>query len=229
MIAGAQRPEAERVIVLVRDLKQSGGAAAGFPRPIRWAGGVIGEIRVLNGADVTNDDLLNRLCTWRNRHRTSFFTQFEATLESTRNWLVNLVLDDPQRALFLVSDEAGRLVGHCGARHIHPDGAEIDSIMRGERLGHGLLMKLAVRAVIDWLFKDLRVHRTYARVFADNSRSMRLFLSLGMTVTRWESFRRVTQAGIVRYEPTGELNFSNGLKVAHMELLSEDFRNFVPE
>jgi RimJ/RimL family protein N-acetyltransferase len=227
MDASAQHSKAERLAVLVRDLERSRGAPAAFPRRLRWADGVIGTIRPFDRADVANDQLVGRMCAWRNTHRQAFFTQFEATLESTRYWLGEIV-DNPARALFLIGDEVGHPVGHCGARDIRPDGAEIDAILRGEWLGHALLMTLAVEAVIEWLFRDLRIDRSYARVFADNARSIRLFLSLGMRVVRWESFRPLTDGGVIRYGPAGDLDHPNVRKVAHLELQRAEFRKFVP-
>jgi RimJ/RimL family protein N-acetyltransferase len=226
MDAGARRSEAERLAVLVRNLKRSGGAPAAAPRRLRWGDDVIGTIRPMGHAEAANDDLVARMCEWRNGHREAFFTQFEATLESTRNWLEQIV-DDPGRAMFLVSDAAGRPVGHCGARDIRPDGAEIDAILRGERPGHALLMTLAVEAVIGWLFGDLRIDRSHARVFADNARSLRLFLSLGMRVVRWESFRPLTDGGVIRYGPADNPDHPDIRKVAHLELRHEDFRRIV--
>jgi RimJ/RimL family protein N-acetyltransferase len=226
--AGEQHERTDKIAAVLRDIKRGGAVTAGLSGAIRWDDRVIGTIRPLNRADASDEALLARLATWRNRHRSAFFTQFEATAESTRTWLVKLILDDPQRILFLVSDDADRPVGHCGARDIRPDGAEIDAILRGEPSGHRLLMMLALHATIEWLFETLRVDRIHARAFADNARAIRLYATLGMTITRWEMFQRVIGDGVVSYEPVDEEGPCDHRKVAHLELLRGDFRQVAP-
>ena len=227
MEAADERERAEAIAAVLRDIKRGGGVT-GFSGAIRCDDRVIGTIRPLNRADASDETLLERLATWRNRHRSAFFTQFEATVESTRTWLVKLILDDPQRILFLISDDANRPIGHCGARDIRPDGAEIDAIMRGEPSGHRLLMRLALHATIEWLFETLRVDRIHARTFADNARAIRLYAKLGMTITRWEMFQRVIGNGVVSYEPADEEGPRDQRKVAHLELLRGNFRQAAP-
>ena len=167
--------ERERPSGKVRN--QRGGGVTGFSGAIRCDDASSGPSGRPTRRDASDETLLERLATWRNRQRSAFFTQFEATVESTRTWLVKLILDDPQRILFLISDDANRRIGHCGARDIRPDGAEIDAIMRGEPSGHRLLMRLARHATIEWLFETLRVDRIHARTFADNARAIRLYAS----------------------------------------------------
>jgi perosamine synthetase len=225
---GEQHQRADKIAAVLRDIKRGGAVTAGLSGAIRWDDRVIGTIRPLNRADASDEALLERLATWRNRHRSAFFTQFEATVESTRTWLVKLILDDPQRILFLVSDDANRPIGHCGARDIRPAGAEIDAIMRGEPSGHRLLMMLALYATIEWLFETLRVDRIHARAFADNARAIRLYATLGMTIIRWEMFQRVIGDGVVSYEPADEEGPCDHRKVAHLELLRGDFRQVAP-
>jgi RimJ/RimL family protein N-acetyltransferase len=223
-----QRERTDKIAALLRAIKRGGGDTAGFSGAIRWDDRVIGAIRPLHRADASDEALLARLATWRNRHRSAFFTQFEATVESTRIWLVKLILDDPQRILFLVSDDANRPIGHCGARDIQSAGAEIDAIIRGEPSGHRLLMMLALHATIEWLFETLRVDRIHARTFADNARAIRLYATLGMTITRWEMFQRVIGNGVVSYAPADEEAPGDHRKVARLELLRGDLRQVAP-
>jgi RimJ/RimL family protein N-acetyltransferase len=204
------------------DALKQGGAAFGFPRSIPWQGCSIGELRPLTRTDADSDLLLDKLGTWRNRHRTAFFTQFEASRDSTRLWLTTIVLDRSDRVMFLVSDEESRPIGQCGLRDIGPTGAEIDAVMRGERHGHPRLMALSVAILVHLVFEELGLGLVQARTFADNTRSIRLFADLGLNVTGREIFKPVSEGNVTKYEPAGESECPGGRPVVHMELRREN-------
>jgi len=219
----SSQADAGTIAAAIGDLKQSGAHDDDFPLPLIWRGRIIGHFRPLGYVDANDVNLLTHLQNWRNRHRTGFFTQFEATLESTRNWLSTLILDRPDRILFLITDETNRPIGQCGACNIHPDSAELDAVMRGERLGHPMLMVLAERALLRWIFDGLRIGRVYTRVFGDNVSTIRLFLSIGLTIGRWETFRMITEGAFTRHEPASNFESESGRKVAHLELSRDRF------
>jgi len=59
-------------------------------------------------------ELLQKLTDWRNANVDVYPTQFVATLESTRSWLKERLLAVEDRMLFLVVDNAGKVLGHIG-------------------------------------------------------------------------------------------------------------------
>jgi perosamine synthetase len=209
-------------------IKQGGGAVFGFPRPIVWHDRVIGQLRPLTRRDAEADPLLDTLRAWRNRERAAFFTQFEATRESTRAWLTRTILARTDRIMFVVCDDALRAVGQCGLRDIGMQGAEIDAVIRGESFGHRKLMTLSVHVLVTLVLEEFGLDRIHARAFADNVRSARFFGKLGMRITREETFRAVRDGHILRYQPTAESDSPASRKVAHMELRREHFKPTTP-
>jgi RimJ/RimL family protein N-acetyltransferase len=201
----------------IAELKTGGGA--GFPRELVIRGKAVGAMRSVGFADLRDDGLITQLKQWRNQHSSSFFTQFEATAEGTRRWLAD-ILDSADRVLFLVCDVSGEAVGQCGARNITPDTAACDAILRGEERGHPFLMTLAERALMEWLFDALGVRHLHTQVFADNFAAIRLFRSLGMTVTRMDWFKRTAEGKGTRYMPAGGETSSDCRKVAWLEMAS---------
>jgi len=199
----------------IAELKTGGGA--GFPRELAIRGKAVGTMRSVGSADLHDDRLITQLKQWRNQHSLSFFTQFEATAEGTRQWLAD-ILDCADRVLFLVCDASGGAVGQCGARNIAPDTAACDAILRGEERGHPFLMTLAERALMEWLFNTLDVRHLHTQVFADNFAAIRLFRSLGMTVTRMDWFKRIAEGKGARYVPVGGETSSDCRKVAWLEM-----------
>jgi len=213
----SSRADSTTIFAVIRDLKYDASHDE-FPVRLMWNDEIVGQLRPLHYIDAENDDLLVRLKNWRNQHRTAFFTQFEATVESTRNWLRTLILDRPDRILFLITDSEYRPIGHCGACNICSESAELDAFIRGEQLGHGMLMVLAARTLLRWLFDRLGVSRAYCRVFDDNVSAIRLFQSLGLTIAGRETVSMIAEEELTRYEPASHLESESGRKVAYLEL-----------
>jgi RimJ/RimL family protein N-acetyltransferase len=159
------------------------------------------------------------MSNWRNAYRESFFTQFHASVEGTRNWAHSMILNQRDRILFLVSEETGRTIGHCGVCNVSASEAEFDAIIRGERDGNPALMLAAQRVLMRWLLRDLHLKRLHARIFYSNIASMRLFKELGMTVSKVETFDAVIDSATLHYVPTGRLTDGIGKKVAYLELI----------
>jgi RimJ/RimL family protein N-acetyltransferase len=206
--------ERVRLARQVAELKMGGGG--GFPRELMIGAQRVGVMRSVQREDLRDEGLIAQLQRWRNQSAAAFFTQFEATTEGTQRWLAQS-FDDNDRALFLIFDERGRAVGQCGARNIAPEAVECDAILRGERHGHPFLMTLAERALVDWLFNTLGIRRLYAQVFADNVAAIRLFLGLGMMITRWIWFERRMEGNAIHYVLAAE-EASDRRKVAWLEM-----------
>ena len=87
----------------------------------------IGRLTPLSAEMLNDVELMERLSRWRNRARESFLTQFHANAPRTSQWLRNVVLTDPKRALFLVFTETGKLVGHVGVKDLTGGGGGSNS------------------------------------------------------------------------------------------------------
>src|SRR5512132_4373107 len=58
--------------------------------------------------------LIGLLTAWRDRNQAVFPTRFPTSIERTRRWLRDRVLDADDRIMFLLLDRHGHLVGHLG-------------------------------------------------------------------------------------------------------------------
>lgn len=174
----------ERQRKVIRTLK--GLRANDFPT------GFATEIPVINDQNVkvgllapinrhlANDvAIVNSLADWRRRFKRFFFTQFEVTSARTQNWLNEIVVKDDTRILFLIKDATDKLTGHVGAANISGDSAELDNFIRGERGGDPKLMLLSGLSLIGWLYGTLKIEKIYARVIANNFRTLSVYEAAG--------------------------------------------------
>lgn len=119
---------------------------------------------------LNDDELLSKLSYWRNRNVKAYPTQFQATLESTRKWFKERLLEVPDRILFLVVDNTGKIIGHIGFNGcINKEFLfEIDNVVRGlPGISKGLFSK-AINSLIEWSRKTINVEGFFLRVMEDN-------------------------------------------------------------
>jgi len=132
------------------------------------AGGEPLRLRPLQAADAeisVRDVVL--LTEWRNKYRSSFLTDFQATEERTRRWLTTVAGPDPSRILFMVEAAGGNPFGHVGLCNVDGTYGELDNLIRGEEGPRGSMLAAAL-AVCAWARLDLGLERIGVRVMADN-------------------------------------------------------------
>ncbi|QLG87394.1 GNAT family N-acetyltransferase [Chitinibacter bivalviorum] len=125
---------------------------------------------IVTKGDALSDQDLDNLSEWRNRFVKSFLTEFDATREQTRRWLVNSVDADLGKILFMLEDLNGNSIGHLGLGFINWDAkyGEADAIVRGNPAPKGL-MKEALQTLIKWAKSELGLEEVCVRVRSDNT------------------------------------------------------------
>ncbi|HJQ36081.1 MAG TPA: GNAT family N-acetyltransferase [Thermoanaerobaculia bacterium] len=154
------------------------------------------SLHPITHATLEDRELLAKLTAWRNNARDSFFTQFEATEESTRRWLRERILPDARRLLFVIRDEAGPL-GTIGFMNLTTDAAELDNLVRGERRGAASLVSRVEATLLDWLFEAFHLKRVGAAVLSSNFAARQLHQTLGFSLRRRSPLRRVVADGMI--------------------------------
>jgi ribosomal-protein-alanine N-acetyltransferase len=91
--------------------------------------------------------------------------------------------EQPRRKfqLAVVLKESGQLIGSCGIRKasVTAHEADIGYELAPEHWGHGYATE-AARAIVQFGFAELRVHRIWAWCIADNVASIRVLEKLGL-------------------------------------------------
>jgi len=141
----------------------------------------LGWLAPVTGAALTDNRAISRLARWREAAADAYPAVFPVTIEGTRRWLENGVLNQPDRMLFWVIDDTGRPVGHAGFYRYDTasNSIEIDNVVRGVSGPARGIMTLAVRALCAWAFENLHVDSLCLRVFDDNPRAIRLYRATG--------------------------------------------------
>ncbi len=190
----------ERVLSTIRNLKiaspRAGNWFAIFDRdecmtnldPVTWA-------------DVDTPDSIQLLADWRQASQNSFPAIFPVSLDGTRRWLIEQVLETPDRLLFWVKSPEGKKIGHAGIFRIdfEEQNLELDNVVRGvSRVMRGAMYS-SVQAILSWVFTTLEMHDVFLRVFSDNPRAIQLYEHCGFRETMRMPLCRVQQGDVVRW------------------------------
>lgn len=124
-----------------------------------------------------DEALLESLTRWRNENVEVYPTQFQATIESTRSWIINRLIMVEDRILFLVVDAKGFVVGHMGFNGCHNDKQlfEIDNVVRGNQSAEKGLFSKAIQCLIEWARKTINVEGFFLRVMDDNPHAIAFY------------------------------------------------------
>ena len=170
----------------------------------------------------TNPEWLNAedirlLGEWRNRHVSSFLTEFEATPTRTARWLVDTVGPADNKILFMLDLPDGITIGHVGIGFIdwtHGYG-EADAIVRGGDAPKGLMAEALLQA-LSWAKHSLDLTRIGVRVRSDNP-ALSFYMKLGFIEVKRVALRMWHDADMIRWseEPAAK---DSGTYLVHMIL-----------
>lgn len=158
-------------------------------------------LRPVGSKDLKNRVLIACLADWRRKYSMWFPGQFKVTLNGTRAWLDKLVVGNPDRILFVIVDEKGKVYGHLGFYRYDSrnKSCELDNVVRGSNDFPGM-MTMACKQLTIWGFDNLSIKKLYLTVFADNERAITLYKRCGFKEMKKIPLKKVTKDNGVYWE-----------------------------
>lgn len=161
------------------------------------------EIHVITKNLLNEDLVIKLLAKWRDKANVWFPTQFKVTLEGTKKWAQEQLINKKDRILFFLQiEEEKEPFGHIGFYRFDygKKSCEIDNVIRGENSESSKGgMTTGLQILIDWAFKYLSIDNLYLKVFSDNTRAIKLYERLGFSeLNRVPLFKSVNN-GVVSW------------------------------
>ncbi len=181
-------------------------------------GGLVGTLQCIDIYSLQNSEIIGLLTKWRNQYMQCFLTQFAATEERTSQWLKNTVLPAEDRILFLVCDQIGQAIGNFGLCKVGKEYAELDNILRGEKVVCRNLFYYAAIALLNWIFKALNISVASLHVFSNNNRAISLYERIGFETIGLQSLSRVAAGNEVSYVACTDLKNVASFQYQEMSL-----------
>jgi RimJ/RimL family protein N-acetyltransferase len=190
-----------------------------FEIPIVEENGVfVGTLQCIDIYSLQDPEIIKLLTKWRNQYMQYFLTQFTATEERTSQWLANTVLPAEDRILFLVRDQTGQAIGNFGLCKVGEEYAELDNILRGEKVVCRKLFYYAAIALLSWIFKALNISVAHLFVFSDNNKAISLYERLGFETVNLQGLSRVEAENEISYVTCTDLSNVAGCQYQEMSL-----------
>lgn len=131
-------------------------------------------------------ELLESMTTWRSTNMEFFFSRFESSIESTKEYLAKYSISETNRLLFLVMHDSNAL-GHLGVSGVIGDYAEIDNVIKSPKWGqlqNAPSMRDCIQKMMEWSNSTLGVRHFGLRVLSSNIRAIKLYSTLGFSISQ---------------------------------------------
>lgn len=185
---------------LILTYKQNSYEESRLILPVQKEDGTrIGFLACLDRTVANDLKIISLMTSWRQYYMQYFLTQFEASNERTKAWINNIVLPSNDRLMFLIHKEDGGLVGNSGVCNIGDGYCELDNLIRGIKGGDPRLIYYCELALLNWLYRDLKMNYVNLHVFSNNLPTIRLHKSVGFQIQRSHSLSKTEKQGITSY------------------------------
>jgi perosamine synthetase len=152
-------------------------------------------------AHLEDSELVKNLTAWRNTNVDVYPTQFIATEQSTKVWMLDRLLAVDDRILFLVCDIKGKVLGHIGFNGCHNPGLnfEIDNVVKGDSRSEKGLFSDAMVALMEWARKVINVDSIFLRVMDNNQHAIDFYKKNEFIEQKRLPLTKVIKGGSVNY------------------------------
>ena len=150
-----------------------------------------------------DDDIaIARLAKWR-REAITFRDSFKPTFDSTKRWLRKLLLDVPDRILFIVLDRYGNAIGHLGFAHAMNDQGlmEVDNVIRGVKDIEPGIMAHSTQVLFRWAVQAFSPQGFHLNTIDSNTHAVQFYIRLGFKISEKQPLRSIEEDGEVKLIP----------------------------
>lgn len=128
--------------------------------------------------DYENENRIKLFYNARKDAESTFPSRFNVTLEGTKNWLLNGVLNNSGRFLYWIMDDYLNIHGYLGLLLNSDSGQiEIDSVMRIGNEHKGLISQ-AMYTIENLVDSEFSTENVYLLVLGDNSKALKFYSAL---------------------------------------------------
>ena len=144
-------------------------------------GSVIGYAMPIGYFFENQKKLLDKLVDWRETFNYVYPTRFKVTPEGTARWLKLGVIENDDRLLLLVQNNAGDYIGHIGLLRIGPNKYELDNLIKDVDKSplNIKLMTAAIYEIENFAVKEFGITELELRTLGTNLTAQKYLSKLG--------------------------------------------------
>lgn len=140
-----------------------------------------GYLQPITSLHTENSELIEKLKSWRNNALDTYYQSPEATIEGTKKWLINHLLKNPNKILFLTYNMNCELIGHIGlSLNENKDyQIELDNVLRSNNSSSDGTFTRAIQTLENWSKNTLLANKFYLRVLNSNIKAIKFYEKIG--------------------------------------------------
>lgn len=148
----------------------------------------------------SDKQLIKLLALWRKKHEQLFLAIFSVTLEGTKRWLRDRVINQPDRILFMIRVK-NQYIGHIGLYRFNfrNNSCDIDNVIRGVDRYPGI-MGNALGYMMRWAKTEFGIKTFMVPTTSNNKRALRFYQRLGFTEVKRIPMIRVITSGRIEWK-----------------------------
>lgn len=189
-------------------------------------GMIVGNLVPIGSWALDDPDLIQSFFRWRKMFMRFFRAQFQASQESTKNYLRNFSILQDDRLLFAIYVD-NDLFGHIGLSNVSEECAELDNVIRGVSGGPDDLLYYAERALLNWAFNTVGVRTVSAQVLSNNFLAMNLHERFGFEVTESLPLVQRRHEKCITYVPCDSADSTETFSLHVIELTNSSFNKII--
>lgn len=146
------------------------------------------------------------LSKWREENPSVSNNYFEVTNQRTKDWVVNIVLADEKKILFLVLDIYGNMIGQMGLCNVDAQDrcTDIYAVIKGKKDVEKGIMELALKELLRWADAELGIKKFFLTTQKDNFKAIRLYQKVGFSIIRTIPLKMVEFENEIKWVETEE-------------------------
>ncbi len=157
----------------------------------------------------SSDETINLLTKWRKENWNWFDSKFKITFEGTKQWVLNQILKNSERILFLIIFDDKKIAQYGINSYDESDNSVwLGDLIKGESNIAPGIMEYVDKEFIKWVFDTLKVSTIKGKVFSDNFRTFNLHDKAGGVM--------------IDSVPLKKIHTEDGWRWGKMELKSEE-------
>lgn len=157
-------------------------------------------LTLISERHISDIPLIKLLALWRKKHEQLFLAIFPITLEGTKQWLRERVINEPDRILFMI-EVKNQYIGHIGLYRFNFQNMsyEIDNNVRGVDRYPGI-MGNALRHMMRWAKIEFGVNTFNVQTTSNNKKALRLYQRLGFVEAKRIPMIRIVKSDRIEWQ-----------------------------
>jgi len=142
---------------------------------------IVGYLVPVGNFLLQDNSLISDLMNWREQNTAAYPTKFTVTESGTKNWLLNQVVENPERLLFIVCDSTGSRIGILSLNFRANEKCEIENVIKVNSDNFELI-STALLTIENFVYEEIGLESCFTRVLKSNQNSANFYSDLSYEI-----------------------------------------------